>query len=104
VRKQEVKDMPEIYTDIKDHLKNCYKTEDTAISAGELATLYNLTKRGIRAVVTVLRQEGYPICSSNAGYWYSTDPDDIRKTANRLEAQAVNMMRAVEGLRKGERV
>lgn len=93
--------MQDLHRDIKDHLKQCYKTEDTAISAGDLGELYNLTKRGVRAVVTILRQEGYPICSSNNGYWYSTNLTDIEKTAKRLEAQAVNMIRAVDGLRKG---
>lgn len=93
--------MQDIHKDIKDHLKQFNQSESTAISAGDLGELYNLTKRGVRAVVTVLRQEGYPICSSNAGYWYSTDPEDIEKTAKRLEAQAINMSKAVDGLRKG---
>lgn len=93
--------MQDLYINIKDHLKECYTTEDTAISAKDLGDLYNITKRGVRSVVTTLRQEGYPICSSNKGYWYSTNIADIEKTAKRLEAQAVNMVKAVKGLRKG---
>lgn len=83
------------------HLKDYYTTEDNAISAGGLGELYNLTKRQVRMVVTSLRKEGFPICSSNMGYWYGKNKKDVEKTVNRLEAQITNMQKAVNGLLRG---
>ena len=93
--------MQKEYIEIAEYLKEKSKTENEAVRAGDLGALFNLTKRGIRAIVTVLRQEGYPICSSNCGYWYGTDPADIEKTGNRLMAQAESMRKAAEGLYRG---
>lgn len=89
--------------EIQEYLQEFHKSEGKAVSAGDLATLFNLTKRSLRSVITELRKEHYPICSSNYGYWYSTDQEDIDKTVRRLETQADNMNRAVEGLRNYRR-
>ena len=62
--------------------------------------LFNLTDKQLRNVVSGLRQEGKPICSSSYGYWYSTDPEDIEKTIHRLEAQVANMNISIRGLEK----
>lgn len=85
---------------IVEYLQEFHNSEVRAVSAGELSTLFNITKRGLRAVVTELRKEHYPVCSSNHGYWYSEDPKDIQKTVARLEAQVINMEKAVKGLNK----
>ena len=86
--------------EILEYLQEFHKSEGNAVSAGELSILFNLSKRGLRAVVTALRKGYYPICSSNYGYWYSKEPEDIRKTVSRLEAQVKNMELAVTGLKK----
>lgn len=92
--------MTDVGKEIVEYLQDFHKSENKAVSAGDLATLFNLTKRSLRTVVTDLRKESYPICSSNSGYWYSVNPEDIEKTARRLEAQAENMEKAVNGLRR----
>ena len=92
--------MSEQYKEMAEYLKEHSPTEQEAVSAGSLSVLFNITKRGIRSVVTVLRQEGYPICSSNCGYWYGTNPEDIDRTGKRLMAQAGSMRKAAEGLYK----
>lgn len=86
--------------EILEYLQEFHTSEGNAVSAGELSILFNLSKRGLRTVVTALRKECYPICSSNYGYWYSKEPEDIRKTVARLEAQVRNMELAVTGLKK----
>lgn len=91
----------DLQREIMCHLRAGYTTEDEAINARELGELYNLTKREIRMVVTALRKEGYPICSSNNGYWYGKNEKDVDKTVKRLEAQIANMQEAVDGLLKG---
>ncbi len=86
--------------EILEYLQEFHTSENNAVSAGELSILFNLSKRGLRAVVTTLRKEHYPVCSSNCGYWYSKDSEDIRKTIARLEAQVSKMDLAIAGLEK----
>ncbi len=83
-----------------DYLKDYHNTENKAVKSRELRSLFNLTDKQVRNVVSQLRQDGEPVCSSSYGYWYSTDPDDIEKTLHRLEAQVENMNISITGLRK----
>ena len=86
--------------DIAEYLADYHKTEETAIKARELRALYNLQDKQLRNVISVLRQDGEPICSSSNGYWYSTEPEDINKTIRRMEAQVLNMRHSIAGLYK----
>jgi biotin operon repressor len=85
--------------DLLEYLQAYHKTEDEAISAYELGELFNLDKRGVRLVVTDLRANGFTVCSSHAGYWYSEDEADVSKTIRRLQAQINGTQRAVDGMR-----
>lgn len=89
----------EEYDYLVDFLKD-KDSEENAISAEDLGYLFNMTKRGIRSVVTLLRQNGCPICSSNKGYWYGSTREDIEKTGRRLMSQVENMKKAVDGMYK----
>lgn len=86
-----------------EYLKDYHTTENGAVKSRDLRLLFNLTDRQVRNVVSQLRQEGEPVCSSSYGYWYSTDPDDIEKTLHRMEAQMENMNISITGLRKALR-
>ena len=81
-----------------EYLKDHHREESVAIKNRELRSLFNLTDKQVRNVVSQLRQGGEPVCSSSYGYWYSTDPADIEKTLHRLEAQVVNMNISIKGL------
>ena len=83
-----------------EYLKEFHSTESKAVKNRELRPLFKLTDKQVRNVVSQLRQEGEPVCSSSCGYWYSTDPDDIEKTLHRLEAQVENMNISIKGLEK----
>ncbi len=83
-----------------EYLKDNHNTESKAVKNRDLRSLFNLTDKQVRNVVSQLRQEGEPVCSSSYGYWYSMDPDDIEKTLHRLEAQVENMNISITGLRK----
>ena len=83
-----------------EYLKDFHRAENTAVKSRDLRSLFNLTDKQVRNVVSQLRQEGEPVCSSSYGYWYSTDPNDIEKTLHRLEAQVENMSISITGLRK----
>ena len=83
-----------------EYLSEYHNTEKDAIKSRDLRKLFNLTDKQVRNVVSQLRQDGKPVCSSSYGYWYSTDPDDIEKTLHRLEAQVENMNNSITGLKK----
>lgn len=84
--------------DIVDYLKEYHNKESKAIKSRSLCELFNLHSKQVRNLVSVLRQNGEPICSSNNGYWYSNDPEDLDRTIKRLSEQVKNMSRAVDGL------
>lgn len=83
-----------------EYLKDYHTTESKAVKNRELRSLFNLTDKQVRNVVSQLRQGGAPICSSSYGYWYSTDPEDIEKTLRRLEGQVKNMNISITGLKR----
>lgn len=86
--------------DILEYLKEFHSAESQAVKSREIRTLFNLTDKQVRNVVSQLRQDGKPVCSSSCGYWYSEDPDDIGRTIHRLDAQVENMSISIIGLRK----
>jgi hypothetical protein len=93
--------MSQLAKDIAEYLKEFHDTEAEAIKSRDLSLMYNLTdNRHVRNIVTFLRQEGEPICSSSNGYWYSKDPADVEKTIRRMEGQVKNMNISIMGLRK----
>ena len=91
-----------VSSDVLEYLKEYHSDEKNALKGREICTLFNVTSKQVRNIVNDLRQNGEPICSSNYGYWYSKDPEDLEATIARLSAQVVNMEKAIEGLRKAK--
>lgn len=85
---------------IVEYLQVFHKEESTAIKGRDLCVIFNLTDKQLRIVVSRLRQKGEAVCSSSYGYWYSMDPEDIKKTIRRLEGQVKNMNISITGLKK----
>lgn len=91
-----------VAADIAEYLREYHTSENKAIKGRELCELFNLHSKQVRNIVSDLRQDGEPICSSNCGYWYSKEPDDLDRTIKRLSEQVKNMSRAIEGLKKAK--
>lgn len=89
--------------DIVEYLQEHHTDEANAIKSRNLCVLFNLTDKQVRNVVSNIRREGEPVCSSSYGYWYSKDREDIEKTIHRLAAQVHNMNISIRGLRKSLR-
>ncbi len=86
--------------EMAEYLKEHHTSENNAIKARDLRALFNLGEKQVRNVVGELRNDEKPICSSSYGYWYSKDPEDIKKTIHRLNAQVENMNIAIAGLKR----
>lgn len=57
-------------------------------------------ERQIRRVVEQLRQEGWPICSGSAGYWWARSEEDIAQTVALLRGRAMNQLVLCRKLRQ----
>lgn len=87
-----------MWGDIVDYLKDYHTEEKNAINCGELAQLFNVTSKQVRNIISALRQDGAPICSSSYGYWYSEDRADLLRTLNKIRSQIHNMECTAKGL------
>ena len=56
-------------------------------------------ERTVRKIVEKLREQGEPICRSNYGYYYSTDPTEIERTILQLLSQAQGHLRTAKNLK-----
>ena len=92
--------MAGVGTEITEYLKEYHMTEAKAIKGRDLCELFNVKDKQLRNIITVLRQEQKPICSSSNGYWYSKAPEDLEKTLHRMEAQVHNMNFSITGLKR----
>lgn len=57
-----------------------------------------LNGQGVRNVVNALRQKGYPIGSSNLGYFICYNERDFNQTISGLKSRVTSMNEAIHGL------
>ena len=79
-------------------LQDLHRGERDAIHSCDLEDLYNITGPQLRYAINRLRSTGYPICSSDAGYFYANTQEEIESTIRRLNANVSAMSRARNGL------
>lgn len=79
-------------------LKDNHTTEETAIKSSEITYLTGYKGIEIRNRINRLRVSGEPICSSNKGYYYSNNLDDVNRTINNLNSRVSSINEAIEGL------
>lgn len=83
--------------EICEFLKALHRGENDAIHSRELEEWFNISGRELRYAINRLRSDGYPICSSDAGYFYANTQDEIERTIRRLNANVSAMSRARNG-------
>jgi hypothetical protein len=57
-----------------------------------------LNGRNIRRKVSSLRQDGFPICSDESGYYYADSQKEINNTVSRLNELVTKVSNARTGL------
>ena len=85
---------------IQSYLKKNCSSEPDAVSARALSARFGIKERDLRNYIHDLRQKGCPVCSSCKGYWYSTNPEDIKKTLKTLIGWKKGLDEAVKALRR----
>lgn len=68
------------------------------ISGRNIADHLGISGIEVRRQVNAARSAGVPICSTSAGYYYSDDPENIRKTVDSLWRRIGAQEKAIEGL------
>ena len=85
-------------TKICEFLKDYHTGKEKAICSKEMQQLLSLDGRSIRRKVSKLRQEGYPICSDETGYYYADSQAEINATVGRLNGLVTSVSNARTGL------
>ena len=66
-------------TAICQYLKKYHTGGERAVYSRELQRLFSIDGRGLRRKINSLRQDGYPICSDERGYYYADNQDEINQ-------------------------
>ena len=84
--------------EILNYLKVSHRGEEQAVSSKELEQLFSLEGRSVRRIISALRQEGHPICSSQKGYYYAASHQEINETIARLNEFVTGISNSRTGL------
>lgn len=80
------------------YLKEHHKGKANAIHSQDLQRLFSIDGRNLRRKISNLRQDGIPICSDEAGYYYADNQREINKTVCRLNGMVTGVSNARTGL------
>ena len=84
--------------EINEYLKKNHTGQDKAVFSEELERLFSMNGRTIRRLISSLRQDGHPICSSSKGYYYAKTQEEINRTVLRLNELVTGVSNARTGL------
>lgn len=85
-------------TAICNYLKKYHTGKDNAVFSRELERLFSLDGRTLRRKISSLRQDGYPICSDETGYYYAETQKEINATVCRLNELVAHISNSRTGL------
>lgn len=75
-------------------------TIDDKITSATLYERLSIPDAALRVIVHALRLAGYPIASTNAGYWWAATAEEIDPTIAHLKGRAVSLYEVVRSLEK----
>lgn len=85
-------------TALCEYLKKHHKGRENAVYSRELQRLFSYDGRNLRRKINSLRQDGYPICSDENGYYYADNQKEINATIARLNQLVIKVSNARTGL------
>lgn len=83
---------------ILEYLREYHVGKYHAVHSKELQEIFQLDDRAVRRKISALRQEGYPICSGDMGYYYAETQKEINSTIHRLNDMVTGVANARTGL------
>jgi len=83
---------------ICNYLKKYHTGKDNAVYSRELERLFSLDGRTLRRKISSMRQDGYPICSGETGYYYAENQKEINAMICRLNMMVTKISNARTGM------
>ena len=80
------------------YLRKHHRGKANAVHSRELERLFSLTGRTLRRRISRLRQDGYPVCSDENGYYYAENQNEINATVCRLNMLVTKISNARTGM------
>lgn len=74
---------------MKQRILDYLKTQTTPVLRRDLAMQFGISQRELRALLTELRAEGFPIMSADDGIFFTEDVDVIEATERRMRAMGI---------------
>lgn len=85
-------------TAICEYLRKNHTGREQAVYSRELQRLFCIDGRNLRRKISSLRQDGFPICSDENGYYYADSQKEINDTVARLNELVTKVSNARTGL------
>jgi biotin operon repressor len=89
-------------------IKACCKGRENAMTGERLASYFGGDKRGIQQEIQRLRNDGYPIVSSDRegqkGYFYPASPEEAKEAQTYLRSmrnRALQTLKTVQNIQQG---
>lgn len=80
------------------YLEKHHTGKGNAVYSRELERVFCMDGRTLRRRVSRLRQDGFPICSDETGYYYAETQREINETVSRLNELVTKVSNARTGL------
>lgn len=80
------------------YLKKYHAGKANAVHSRKLERLFSLSSRTLRRRISRLRQDGFPICSDENGYYYAENQNEINATVCRLNMLVTKISNARTGM------
>ena len=80
------------------YLYRHHRGKRNAVYSRELERLFSIDGRNLRRKISSLRQDGYPICSDESGYYYADNQNEINNTIHRLSGLVTRVSNARNGM------
>ena len=85
-------------TALCEFLKKYHTGRENTVYSREQQRLFSIDGRNLRRKISSLRQDGYPICSDESGYYYADNQKEINATVARLNQLVTKVSNARTGL------
>lgn len=80
------------------YLQHYHTGKENAVFSKDLERMFKIDGRNIRRKISSLRQDGYPICSDETGYYFASNQQEINDTVSRLNELVIKISNSRNGL------
>lgn len=85
-------------TAICEYLRLNHSGRENAVHSKEIQRVFCIDGRTVRRNISSLRQDGWPICSDETGYYYADNQREVNNTVGRLNEMLTKVSNARNGL------